>query len=194
MSDELIGGLEGSQKAFAGALDALGADEWGAATPCEGWTVRHLVAHLVDGDRMFRGLLVGERAGITAFPDVVPLEELEVDPAAVYRAAAREVLAEFRRPGVLERPFRFGGGEMPLSVGAQMRLVDLVGHSWDLERATGRAVALPDGAVERTLVFLRRTEGSIHRGPKGFAEAEPVPDGASPMEEIAAILGRSAGQ
>jgi uncharacterized protein (TIGR03083 family) len=30
-------------------VDAVPAERWNAPTPCSGWSARHLVGHLVDG-------------------------------------------------------------------------------------------------------------------------------------------------
>ena len=37
------------------AVDAVPADGWAKPTLCEGWTARHLVAHVASGDQLFNG-------------------------------------------------------------------------------------------------------------------------------------------
>ena len=39
------------------------AEQWAAATPCEGWDVRALVSHMVTGNRLFAAALRGDQPG-----------------------------------------------------------------------------------------------------------------------------------
>ena len=78
--------------AFAAVLDGAGG-RWDAPTPCEGWTVRDVVAHAIDSERDFltrQGLDVGDA------PDLV-------DPAVAWRAHAATVAAVLAQDGVAER-------------------------------------------------------------------------------------------
>ncbi|HKV30203.1 MAG TPA: maleylpyruvate isomerase N-terminal domain-containing protein, partial [Candidatus Dormibacteraeota bacterium] len=38
-------------------VDALSTDGWTKPTLCEGWTAAHVVAHVVTGDQLIRGLV-----------------------------------------------------------------------------------------------------------------------------------------
>src|SRR6202171_4816114 len=39
------------------SVDALPAGNWSGPTLCEGWTATHVVAHVVTGDQLIRGLV-----------------------------------------------------------------------------------------------------------------------------------------
>jgi len=39
------------------AVDAIPSDGWSGSTLCEGWTAAHVVAHVVTGDQLVRGLV-----------------------------------------------------------------------------------------------------------------------------------------
>ena len=39
------------------AIEALPADDWSGPTLCEGWTAANVVAHVITGDQLIRGLV-----------------------------------------------------------------------------------------------------------------------------------------
>ncbi|MDP6976014.1 MAG: maleylpyruvate isomerase family mycothiol-dependent enzyme, partial [Acidimicrobiales bacterium] len=57
--DDLIGGYRQAAAFFGEALMAVRDDDWANPTPCDGWDVRSLVAHLIVGEAMVAGLLQG---------------------------------------------------------------------------------------------------------------------------------------
>src|SRR6478752_1334000 len=140
-----------------GVLDAVGEliadvrpDQWAAPTPCADWTVRRLVDHLIGMNRVFTALLSDQPP-----PSRPAADHIEVDPVGAYRDSAARLQAAFERPGTLERPYR---GPLGAATGAerlQIRLYDLIAHGWDLARATGRPIELPDDVVEQSLAFVR---------------------------------------
>lgn len=101
--------------------------EWDRPTPCEGWTVRDLVAHLIDTQRDFlteRGLEIP----VVALDD--PRQAWEQHTAAV-----QELLAD---PQV--GPREYDGYFGPATVAGTMATFygwDLLVHRWDLARAIG---------------------------------------------------------
>ena len=80
--------------AFAAILEAADR-QWDAPTPCEGWTVRDVVAHTIETERDFlvrQGYEVGES------PD-------GSDPAAAWRAHATTVAGVLAQDGVAEQEY-----------------------------------------------------------------------------------------
>lgn len=113
---------------FTDILDAAG-DAWEAPTPCEGWSVRDVVAHVIDTQRDFLA-----RQGLDAGP-----EPDLTDPAAAWRAHLDRVTTVLVTPGVAGR--EYDGYFGPTTVGATMSDFygwDLVVHGWDVARATGQ--------------------------------------------------------
>jgi uncharacterized protein (TIGR03083 family) len=51
--------LDRARSEFDRRLRAVEPGEWSLETPCEGWTVRDLVNHVVGGNRMAVALLAG---------------------------------------------------------------------------------------------------------------------------------------
>ena len=84
------------------------------------------------------------------------------------------------------------GAAKTLPVG--VLLMDYEVHGWDLARATGQAVPFEDGEALRALETGRQMLKPEYRGPdKEFGAEVPVPDDASPMDQLVAFLGRDPG-
>ncbi len=78
---------------FADPLAGVGADQWDLPTPCEGWTVRDLVTHVVGGNAMVV-VLAGDGSvddGLAVFTGT----ELDDDEAAQFAAGAAAQTAAF---------------------------------------------------------------------------------------------------
>ena len=73
----------------------------------------------------------------------------------------------------------------------QVRIVELLGHGWDLARATGQPAEYPDGVVVRALAQARK---GLAGRPDGlgapFAAEVPVQAGAPTIDQLAGFLGR----
>ncbi|MGY1632443.1 TIGR03086 family metal-binding protein [Geodermatophilus sp. SYSU D01186] len=164
-------------------LDAVPADAWTAPSPCEGWTARDVVGHLVDTQREF---LAGRGLDLGPAPDVA------ADPAAAWRDHAQRVLAVIADDGAAGASYEGFFG--PTTVGAtfeQFYVWDMVVHRWDVARAAGVDAGLTDAELER-----------VERGADGFGEAlhmegicrPAVPTGpdADRLTRVLARLGRSA--
>lgn len=165
-------------------------DQWGNATPCPEWDVRALVGHMVLGNRLFAGILRGEAAVVPGALDPRAHDVLGTDPVAAYRDAAKDLLVAFRGPGVLDRMFQVPAGLVPGIAALHLRVVEDLVHGWDLARATGQEIRIPDELVERALGFTRAKLADVPPDRSPFAPATTVPDNAAPLDRLAALLGR----
>ncbi|WP_353945352.1 TIGR03086 family metal-binding protein [Streptomyces sp. HUAS MG91] len=178
-------------------VDLAPADAWDRATPCAGWTLRRLVAHLAAQHRGFAAAARGDGADPAHWREPPP----GADVAAAHREAARDVIAAFAVPGVLEREFTLPeiprpGPEpargWPGRVAVGFHLLDHVVHAWDIAATVGARVDLPEPVVTAALdVALRVPSGPGSRGP-GAAFAPPVAlDGqVTAFSRMLAALGR----
>jgi uncharacterized protein (TIGR03086 family) len=122
-------------------VEALPAEAWTADSPCEGWTARDVLRHVVDSQRE---LLTGHGVDLGDPPDV------DADPVrawAAHAARVRDVLADDAVPALAYDGF-FG----PTTLGAtleQFYVWDMVVHRWDLARAAGLDAALTDAELDR---------------------------------------------
>lgn len=164
-------------------VDAVPEDRWGDPTPCEGWTVRDLVRHLVDSQHQFLGLV-----GIPA-DDAPPFEQ---DPRAAWAAARNRLQAALDDSATATSSFDGFDGPTTLERAVERFIcLDLVVHRWDLARATGQDERIePDDvawahAAAASFGPMLRMEGVC--GP----EVE-VPDDADAQTRMLAFGGRRA--
>jgi len=143
---EPLDALALARSEFARRVRLVAADDWQRPTPCDGWTVRDLVLHVVGGDRMSAALVRGAtREEATAVRTNVDLGD---DAVATFDKEADDVAAAFAEPGAFERNIPHPAGiDMP---GAQLfgfRVGEYVLHGWDLARAIGA-----DENLDQTIV------------------------------------------
>ena len=134
----------------------IGADQWDASTPCDGWTVRDVANHIVNGNFWAAELARGKT--IADVGDRLDGDVLGADPLAAYDESARAADAAFRAPGAMEAPCAVSYGPVPGEVYAGHRFIDLLIHGWDLAKAihrgwpiTGQQVSLIWSGVEPIL-------------------------------------------
>ncbi|MBN6038501.1 TIGR03086 family metal-binding protein [Amycolatopsis sp. 195334CR] len=168
-------------------------DQWDSTTPCPEWSVRELVNHMVIGNRLFAGILRGEAAVAPGALDPKARDALGTDPVAAYRDAAKDLLAAFGQPGVLDRMFQVPVGLVPGIAALHLRAVEDLVHGWDLARATGQELEIDDEIVERELEFTRAKLADVPPDRSPFAPARRISDDATPLDRLAALLGRVAG-
>lgn len=123
-----------------------GITDWGAASPCAGWTARDVLAHVVDTQRDFLG----------KHTDLGPAPDLTGDPAAGWRAHDDQVRALLGDPALAATEFEGHFG--PATVGDTLIRFygfDLLVHRWDLarsagadERLSGHELGVIEAAVE----------------------------------------------
>lgn len=156
-------------------------DAWSGPTPCEQWTVRALVAHVVDVHGIFQRL-VGRS----------PLQHpaVESDPLGAWAAVRDQMQAD------LDDPVRAGeeyDGMMGRSTFAEsvdgFVCFDLVVHGWDLARATGQDETMDPVDVEALQAMVDQLGPMMLENGVISRQLEPAPD-ATPQERLLAGLGR----
>jgi uncharacterized protein (TIGR03086 family) len=171
---------------FARRIAAVQPDGWSEPTPCAGWTVADLVAHVVQTQGMFRGF-VGRQT-----PEV----DVADDPAGAWRIASSLVQSDLDDPALAAETFVGMAGEQTFEEAVDRFLdFDLVVHGWDLAHATGQDEAIAEEDLRRVDTAAREMEevyGDAMRGPQGFGPEVPVGPEASEQEGLLAFLGRRA--
>lgn len=168
---------------FAETLTEVPDGRWAAPTPCEGWTVRDVVEHVVDTHRTFAGLIDHE---LTAGPDV------DDDPVGAFATAHQATLVLLRDPATADRTY-----EGPLGVRTYAWAVDtfqtfdLVVHRWDVAQATGRSAPIDPGEADR-LLATAESWGEMARAPGVLGPPLTPPEDAGPTTRLLAFLGRRA--
>lgn len=166
-------------------------DDLDRPTPCTGWTLADLLAHMAAQHRGFAAAATGGGADLAVWQPR-PAD----DPVAEYAAAAEQVTAAFAQDGVLEREFAIPEITTRMTFpGARaigFHFIDYVVHGWDVARSLGVPYALPADLVAAAVPVARAVPDGPEREAPGaaFRPGLPVPEAAAPMDEILTRLGR----
>jgi uncharacterized protein (TIGR03086 family) len=180
--------LEHAQRVIGARVRALGADDWGLATPCTAWDVRALVVHLVEGSHMTARLLDG------ATPDearaVFGLRHPHVVDEMAEAFAAE--LAGFNRQGALTTTVHHpAAGDIAGLTLLEFRTTDYVLHTWDLARTTGGDEHLPHDLVSTVWEALQPMAPFIAKtGVYGNGPSATLGDDASLQTRLLDLSGR----
>ncbi|TXS48885.1 TIGR03086 family metal-binding protein [Streptomyces sp. t39] len=163
-------------------------------TPCDGWTLRRLVAHMTAQNRGFAAAARGEGAGRSVWQ-----VHRTDDPVAAHRAAAAEVIAAFAEDGVGEREFVLPEVDpargFPGRVAIGFHFLDHTVHAWDVARTLGVGFSPGGTAAEAVLRIALRVPDDARRFDEDalFGPAVPPAPGAGPFDRALAALGRVPG-
>jgi uncharacterized protein (TIGR03086 family) len=160
-------------------------------TPCRGWTLYGLLAHMTAQHHGFASSARGE-----ADPVLWRTRSLGDDPVATYRAAADDVLAAFAADDLADRKVVLPEFSLTMTLPALQvvgfHLVDYVVHAWDVARTLDLPVDFEPAVLEAALGVARAVPNDASRLAPGAPFAPAVESsGGSTLDEIVALLGRS---
>lgn len=169
--------------AFAATVAAVPDDRWTSPSPCEDWSAREVVAHLVETQGMFLGFIGRRAPADTAVAD---------DPAAAWDSARAAVQAVLDDPATAAETFEGFTGTTTFEAAVDRFLcTDLVVHRWDLAEATGQEVTLEPAdmaAVREAMTPM----GDALRSAGAFGPELAPPPGADQQTAFLAWTGRRA--
>src|SRR6478609_7337239 len=144
-------------------VDKIRPGELRRPTPCDGWNLTQLLAHMTVQHRGFAAAARGNGADLAQWDAATVADAVASDPAATYAAAAADVLAAF------------------------------VVHGWDVARALGAPFVLPDEVISAVLPLVFAVpDGDFRTAPESpFARAIDAGQGVSDLERALLHLGRS---
>ncbi|MDQ1458796.1 MAG: hypothetical protein QOI08_280 [Actinomycetota bacterium] len=154
-------------------------------SPCEGWTVRDVINHVVTGNLRTLAWCHQENGPPNAE------DHLRGDPLGAFddsfvRVRAR--LAELLTRAVPVRtPFAVLSAERLI----YMRCTELTVHAWDIARATGQSTDFLPRLCERLVARARADIESLDRIASPFGAEQPPPSAASQADRLAAFFGRA---
>ena len=161
---------------------AVPADRWDDPSPCEGWSARAVLQHLLDSHRDMPA-----HVGLTV-PTDVPVAD---DPVGAWAQARDGLQALLDDPATatLEYDGYFGRTSLEKTVDGFLCL-DLLVHGWDIAKATGGDVTLPADEVERVSQTAHSLGDSI-RMEGVCGPPVTVADDATAQDRLLAHLGRT---
>ena len=167
--------------AFEAKIGAVRPDQWAAPTPCDGWTVRDLVRHVVDTQGLFEGMVGRELGAIPSVDD---------EPTAAFAAASTVVQGDLDDPARAEETFEgfFGTSTFAQAID-RFACFDLVVHGWDLARATGQEETIEPVEIERVMASTELFGPNLRTSGVCGPEVE-VGEDASAQDRLVAFLGR----
>nr|WSW68689.1 TIGR03086 family metal-binding protein [Streptomyces sp. NBC_00995] len=174
-------------------LEQADPGDWDRPTPCSGWTLRQLVAHMTAQHHGFAAAAAGNGADAAVWRPGA----LGDDPLNPYRVASESALAAFAGQGVLTREFVLpeisAKRRFPAEVAIGFHFLDHVVHGWDLARTLGVHLDLDEGTAGAALTIALRVPDDERRlGPDApFRPALPPAPGAHTLDLLLTALGRS---
>jgi uncharacterized protein (TIGR03086 family) len=174
---------------FDDVVRLVPAERWDAPSPCEGWTARDVVGHVIGVQRYVETLARGTQATINPWED--PGSIAGADPPAAWSRLRDDVLEALDHPGVIDRVVDTFRGPEPVDAALAWNVVDTLAHTWDLARAAGIDLELDPELVEHALAETASISQPLRDAGWFGTEAETPPD-ATPTQRFLAVCGRPA--
>jgi uncharacterized protein (TIGR03086 family) len=177
--------LERSLSYTRGTLAGVRPDLLDRPTPCAGWTLGHLLAHMEDALDAFI-----EAAAGRVRVDPVPQTSTRVDALREKACALLGAWTAARPSGREDVAVGDLGLDAPLLVATAA--LEITVHGWDVGEATGSGRRIPEDLARGLLGIAQQVIGPLDRGPR-FACPRPARPGAPYDERLLAWTGRAAG-
>jgi uncharacterized protein (TIGR03086 family) len=167
------------------------------ATPCDGWDLSQLLAHMTVQHRGFAAAARGDGADPARWDSATVADAVVADPTGAYATAATDVLDAFADDSVLDASFalpEFGpGATFPGSQAIGFHFVDYVVHGWDVARAIDAPFTLPADVISAVLPLVIAIPDGDFRNEPGFPFAPAIAgdEEVSDLDRILLHLGRS---
>jgi uncharacterized protein (TIGR03086 family) len=168
-------------------VDDVGPDAWGHSTPCEGWTVRDLVNHVVGEELWTVPMMQG--ATIAEVGDRFDGDVLGEDPAATCHAAASAAVRSVDEVAPRGVKVHLSYGDEAAEEYVRQLAADHLVHGWDLAVATGADARLDPELVDAVAGWFTERE-ELYRG--AGAIGAHVDRHGDPQTELLAAFGRDA--
>ena len=159
-------------------------DNLALATPCAGWTLGHLLAHMEDALDAFTEAAAGR---VEVGP--VPVSDTRV---GALREKACALLGAWAAASPVSAQVEVGDLDLDASVLVATAALEITVHGWDVGQATGRRTRIPDDLARGLLPVAQLVIDAVDRGPR-FASPRPSPATAAADDRLLAWTGRAPG-
>lgn len=168
---------------FDAAVRAVSPEQWEAQSPCELWTARDVVAHVVEGHR---GVIANVRGG-----ESEPMGADE-DPRRAWEGVSQAIDEITGEPDTVAKVVDGPTGRMSAGeIIGRFVTMDLLVHTWDLARTIGADERLDEDSVRKAYEGLKPMDAMI-RQPNVFGPKLEPPIDADLQTEFLYFLGRRA--
>ena len=178
---------ERALRATGAVVEGIAPRQLDLPTPCDGWSVRELLNHVVSGNHWAAELATGKT--IDEVGDRLDGDILGDDIHAAYRASADVAAAAFNAPGAMDAPCAVSYGPVPGSVYCGHRTLDLVIHGWDLAKGTGQDTTLDPELVDAVAAIVA-PQVDMLAGSGMFGRPVGIPSDADAQTRLLSQLGR----
>ncbi|GAA4221030.1 uncharacterized protein (TIGR03086 family) [Streptosporangium album] len=184
------------RRAVRASMDVVAkatAEDLGRPTPCAGWTLADLLAHMTAQHHGFAAAARGTGADLTVWR----VQPLGGDAVPAYVRSAERVMTAFAEDGVLDRTFalpEFGKGlTFPAPQAIGFHFIDYLVHGWDVAQSLGVAFTAEPELVEAAWPIAQAVPDDERRLRPGaaFQPSSAAPEGAARFDRLLAMLGRS---
>ena len=158
-------------------------------TPCDGWSLRDLLAHMLGQNLGLGAAVRGGGRDVEGWRPVDPGD----DPVGAIAASERALVAAFadsQLEGVVWMPELSPAAPIPARIALLAHLIDTVVHGWDIAASLGRAYEVPDDLTDVAVSVAERIPATQGRGVGGAFGVPVVYQGVSRLDSVLTYLGR----
>jgi uncharacterized protein (TIGR03086 family) len=173
-------------------VDHVAASDLERPTPCTGWTLGRLLAHMVGQNYGYAATADGTIHDGADFAD----RPVSDQPAADYAASARVLIEAFGAPALAGKtlflPEVRGGMTVSAPLAMGFNLVDVVAHGWDVAKSLGIAAEFDEDALRVALKVAQAVPAeaqSVHEQSPFLPSVRT--SSTSMLDRVVASLGRS---
>ncbi len=181
-----IQALDLATREFGDRLGLVEPAQWKNTTPCTDWDVRHLVAHVVGGNR-FAALVLRGQSCEEAIEAVMTVPQLGLEPAQDIVTSTIEQRLEFDVPGRLAALVHHPLGTMTAARFLSLRVVDIALHAWDLAIGINENSILSEDLVSAVRVIVEGEDAGMEFGIHPLGRVGP---NASGLDKLLDLMGR----
>ena len=179
--------LERAMGYTLGSLHLVTPEAMSRPSPCHGWDLRALLAHMDDALVALQEAAERARVGLDG-PSGADASRDGLDPVARLRVRGCRLLGAWTRADGSRR-ISIGGRTLPASVLTSAGALEVAVHGWDVARACGQRRPVPDALALGLLAIAPLLVTEADRGVR-FAPPVDLPSSAGPSDQLIAYLGR----
>jgi uncharacterized protein (TIGR03086 family) len=171
-------------------------EQLGLPTPCAGWDLGRLLAHMIGQNHGFASAARGEPFSAAVWDD----RAVFGPPGPVFAESAAATVAAFATDGAAEREWHLlvgANGSMPVPGSKAMgfHFIDYVVHGWDVAVSIGLPPEslFDDEILDAVLPLAEEVplDGPTRSGPYApFGPAVPLAQDRGKLDRLLAVLGR----